>query len=218
MDSQVREENSSSQNVNLFITAISERGTSGSGYTVRLSDGSSFFVSLSFYSEFQLTIDKVIGSDLLELLEIESEKIQALHKAGDLISRAEQSSGGLYLKLKKKGFSDSACLSALEKVQDLGLLDDLRFSEFWITGRLRKHPEGRSMLLRGLLTRGVSPHKAKSAIELYVSEEDLYSAVMKAGEKLSSKYEDSEQKLQQALYRRGFSTGEINYFLHNRLI
>lgn len=212
----MREENFSSQNVNLFITAISERGSTGTGFTVCLSDGSSFFVSISFYNEFGLTVDKEVDSELLDLMDIESEKIRALHKAGDLIGRAEQSSGGLYIKLKKKKFTDPACQYALKRVQDLGLLNDLRFAEYWISGRLRKHPEGRSMLLKGLITRGVSPGKAKEAIALYVSEEDINLAVLNAGHKLSAKYTDSTLKLQQALYRRGFSGGEIKYFLENR--
>ncbi|MBI9096932.1 MAG: regulatory protein RecX [Spirochaetaceae bacterium] len=208
----MRERNSSFQNVNLFITAISRRGSSGAGFTVGLSDGSSFFVSSSFCHQFQLEINQSADQDLLEMLEVESDSIKALQKAGELIARAEQSSGGLYIKLKKKGFSDIACSSAVESVVDAGLLDDERFAQFWIASRLRKHPEGRTMLYKGLVTRGVKPEKAKSAIRSSVSEEDLQKAVLKAGKKLSVKYGQSDQKLRQALYRRGFSSEEITYY------
>ena len=68
------------------------------------------------------------------------------------------------------------------------------------------------MLYKGLVARGVKPEKAKSAITLSVSEEDLQKAVMNAGKKLSAKYCESDQKLRQALYRRGFSSKEITYY------
>jgi len=199
----------------LFITAISKRGTSGSGLTVALSDGSSFFISKSFCEIYELDIDSDVGPELLEKLELESESIHALHKAGDLISRAEQSSGGLYMKLKKKGFSDAACNYALDMVISMELLDDRRFAELWISSRLRKHPEGQSMLYKGLLARGVKSVKAKEALANTLTEEDLLEAVMAAGNKISGKYKDSKLKLQQALYRRGFTNREINYFLDN---
>jgi len=213
--SQVREENSSSQNVNLFITAISERGSSGSGFTVGLSDGSSFFVSKSFFIEYQLEVNCEIGEDLLDKFEIESDYVKALHKAGELLSRAEQSSGGLYIKLIKKGFSQLSCRNAVERVQVLGLLDDERFAELWISSRLRTHPEGKSALFQGLVSRGVNPERAKMALSRCLSEEDLLKAVLKAGKKLSVKYKDSDQKLRQALYRRGFTNREIHHFLDN---
>jgi len=211
----VREENFSSQNVKLFITAISRRGSSGTGYTVGLSDGSSFFVSTAFFEENNLSVDLEIDEDLLELLEVESESIEALKKAGDLISRAEQSSHGLFLKLKKKDYSDSACKFAVDKVVASGLLNDERYAEFWISARLRSHPEGKSKLYAGLLSRGVASEKAKLALENCVSEEDLLCAVLSAGNKLLTKYEKTDQKLQNALYRRGFSSREIKYFLDN---
>ncbi len=213
--SQAREESFSSQNVNLFITAISKRGSSGSGFTVGISEGSSFFVSKTFHDEFSLENGTEVDEDFLEKLEFESDCVMALQKAGDLIGRAEQSSGGLYVKLKKKGFSDGACKNAVERVCQLNLINDERFAEMWISSRLRSHPEGKSALYKGLLSRGVKSKSAKSALEQNLSEEDLHRAVQKAGRKLLVKYRDSNLKVKQALYRRGFTSGEIQYFLEN---
>ncbi len=215
MDSQVREKNSSFQNVNLFITAISKRGSTGTGFTVRLSDGSSFFVSKIFTDQNNLSKDQIINEDLLEKLEIESQSIQALIKAADLIARAEQSSGGLYRKLKKKGFPDYVCSYAVDKVKSANLLNDYRFSEMWIFSRLRSHPEGKMKLYAGLISRGVPSEKAQAALNNCLSEDDLQISVMKAGKKIMGKYEISDQKFHKALYRRGFSSREIKYFLEN---
>lgn len=211
----MREKSFSSQNVNLFITAISKRGSSGSDFTVGVSEGSSFFVSNFFCDEYSLEIGREIDEDLFEKIKFESDCVKALHKAGDLICRAEQSSGGLYVKLKKKGFSDQACKNAVERVCQLNLLDDNRFAELWISSRLRSHPEGKSALFKGLLSRGVKSKNAKYALDQYLLEEDLHRAVLKAGRKLLVKYPDSNLKVKQALYRRGFTNGEIQYFLEN---
>ena len=62
---------------------------------------------------------------------------------------------------------------------------------------------------------GVAPEKAENALANCVTEEDLQAAVLSAGRKLQSKYKNSREKLQNALYRRGFSTREIKYFLEN---
>lgn len=212
----MREESFSSQNVNLFITAISKRGSSGSGFTVGISEGSSFFVSKKFCDENPLEIDREIDEDFLAKLEFESDCVMALQKARDLIGRAEQSSGGLYVKLKKKGFSDGACKIAVERVCQLNLINDERFAELWISSRLRSHPEGKSALFKGLLSRGVKSKSAKYALEQNLTEEDLRRAVLKAGIKLIVKYRDSDQQVKQALYRRGFTNREIQYFLENR--
>ena len=213
--SQVREENSSSQNVKLFITAITGRGSSGTGFTVGLSDGSSFFVSASFFDDYNLHLNLDVDADFYEKMEKESDSVKALLKAADLIGRAEQSSGGLFLKLKKKGFSDSISTSAVEKVKNAGLLDDKRFAELWLSSRLRKHPEGRSMLLAGLIARGVPADDARFSLDHCISEEDLLEAVLIAGNKIFPKFKNSTLKLQNALYRRGFTIREIKYFLEN---
>lgn len=188
----------------------------GSGFTVGLSNGSSFFVSASFSYENRIEINRDVDEELLGLMTLESDYVKALLKAGDLLNRAEQSSGGLYIKLKKKGFLDLSCRKAVHRVQVLGLLDDERFSELWVSSRLRTHPEGKSALYRGLLSRGVPAEWAKKVLDRCLSEDELLYAVVKAGEKLSIKYKDSKQNLCQSLQRRGFTYREIQYFLDKR--
>jgi len=213
--SPVREESSSSQNVNLYIASITERGSAGEGFTVRLSDGSSFFVSALFSGDNQFFEGMPLDEELLEKLEQEDHRLQALRKAVDLLGRAEQSSGGLYLKLKKKGFSDQASRQAVDRVVELGWLDDERFASLWLQSRLRSHPEGKSLLYQGLMARGVSSDSAKAAIAENLSDEVLLEAVIKAGTKLSRRYGSDREKVRQALLRRGFSSREIRYFLED---
>ncbi len=211
----MREENSSSQNVNLFITAITKRGSSVSGFTVGFSDGSSFFVSFSFIEENPLTINQIVNDELLEKLELESNSIKALIKGIDLINRSEQSSGGLFIKLKKRGFSDIVSKGVVSRLVSDNLLQDDRFAEMWLHSRLRKHPEGVSRLFAGLVSRGVPSSVAKESIEKYTNEEILEQAVIDAGQKLLKRDKMSGQKLKDSLYRLGFSYREIKYFLDN---
>lgn len=212
------EKNSSSRNVKLFIETVSERGSSGEGFKVLLSDGSSFFISTSFLSDRGLTAGQPVSDELLEDLVSESERIKALLKAGELLARSENSSGGLYRKLVKKGFSESSSRSAVDRVRELGLLDDARFARFWLEDRLRHHPEGRRALLGGLINRGVPHETAANAIGDILSEEDMLQAVMKAGRKISVRSKGDDLKLRQALSRRGFSSAEIRYFFKHREI
>lgn len=212
MVSPVREENSSSQNVNLYIASIQNRGSSGAGFTVLLSDGSSFFLSAAFYSELSLKEGEELSEEKLEKIEDENQRILALKKAGDLLKRSEQSSGGLYLKLKKKGFSESICRATVDRVLEAGYVDDVRFSRFWIEYRMRRHPEGKSHLCQGLIAKGVPGSIASDVVEQSVDDEDLLQAVVRAGEKLKKQHKSDQNKLRQALMRRGFTVSQIRYF------
>ncbi|MBN2658020.1 MAG: RecX family transcriptional regulator [Spirochaetales bacterium] len=157
-----------------------------------------------------------VGEDQLENLRNEEQRLLALRKAGDLLARAEQSSGGLFLKLRKKGFSASVSRQAVDRVIELGLLDDERFATFWLESRLRQHPEGQTLLYQGLLSRGVTPESAKAALNSVLSEEEIQNAVINAGIKLTRRHGADEKKLKQALLRKGFSNREIRYFFeHN---
>ncbi|MCP4161137.1 MAG: regulatory protein RecX [Deltaproteobacteria bacterium] len=215
MVNQVREGNSSSQNVKLFITGITRRGSSISGYSVWISDGSSFFVSTEFLEENSIELNKSVDLEFLEKMEIEADSIKAYEKALDLISMSEQSSGGLYLKLRRKGFKDLSCKIAVSKLKAKQLLNDERFAEMWIFSRLQRHPEGKLKILAGLSARGVPSDIARIAIEKNISEADLEKAVMVAGNKILVKFSNSLQKTRIALFRRGFTNREIDYFLDN---
>jgi regulatory protein len=196
----------------LYIASIQKRGSLGEGFTVRLSDGSSFFISTSFFEINGLEEGLELGEEELEHLEEEHQRILALQKAGDLLSRSEQSSGGLFLKLKKKGFSDSICRATVNRAVEKGYIDDARFARFWLASRMRRHPEGRSHLCQGLISKGVPREIAYDVVDQEICEDDFLRAVVLAGEKLQKRYKSDKNKLRQALMRRGFTGSQIRYF------
>ncbi len=91
-----------------------------------------------------------------------------------LVSRSEQSSGGLLKKLLVRGASRSAASTVLSCLLNSGLVDDERFAELWLGMRLRlgSRAEGRNRLLGTLMDRGVPRSVAERTLHSLYSEDD----------------------------------------------
>lgn len=138
---------------------------------VTLSDGSSFFV----LKEVQLTQaiypGVEVGAADQARLERLSEQRAATRSALGLLARAPHSRQGLRLKLVQRGHGEAAITAALDRVLELGYLDDRRFAEDWVRLRIERHPEGRAALIAGLRERGVSRDVAEEVGARVVTDE-----------------------------------------------
>ncbi len=132
---------------------------------IRLSGGPSFFLRDRYLpwplSDLPLCLDEEKSAELIHAGRIFLAERQAL----SLLARAEQSSGGLTLKLARKGFTQQEAVPALVFLQEKGFLDDYRFASVWISSRLRRHPDGRRNLVYGLVSRGVPMAVAHRAVD-----------------------------------------------------
>ncbi len=144
--------------------------------------------------------------ELLPLVE------EAEQRAVRLLAQYEHSSYQLTVKLKKRGYPEDVIGQVIESLKGKGYLDDRRFAESWVYSRLKRHPEGKELLIAGLIAKGVDRETARSVVFSAVGEEEIAAACETAGRKLMQKSDMNREKLTQILHRRGFPERIIQSF------
>jgi regulatory protein len=211
------EGDSSSPRDDVIIDSIESRGAvRGVGREktrIHLSDGSSFILLKEIVERAALTeSDKLSRQALQDLLE-QSDQLEAEGKALDLITRSPHSRERLKLKLLKKDFSLSSVNRALDRMEELGYLDDARFAEEWLRMRIARHPEGRRSLLAGLLNRGINSSLAGELVNRIVTREVEEDCAKRLMEKHSVFGSLPRDKLARRLSSRGFSPSVIRQLI-----
>ena len=130
-----------------------------------------------------------------------------------LIARAEQTQKGFSLKLKRRGCEDECIQAIVEKLTELGLLNDERYAERWLRAKLsRKTGKIASprLLSAALSSRGISREDQQSAFEKILDEEAEYSLLEYYMEKVIKLPKGYSEKSH--LKYEGFSSAVINLY------
>ena len=160
-------------------------------------------------------IDHVLYEKLLIEDQVPIAKSKALH----FIGYRPRSTYEVRKKLKEEKFAEDIIETVLEKLSDLGFLDDARFATLFCESRLRKYgPERVKMDLRRL---GISNDHIQNALIESTTEDDLKAQLAELVQKLMPKYAKEEdvrkrqQKLYAALIRRGYAYEMVGEALRN---
>ena len=209
MDSGVHEEDFSSRNDNLKLVRADRTGTAGERVELQFSDGSCFFVS-----EEDLREQGIAALEWLPGLELSSAVIQHLKqrslrrqvadKALDLLGRAPHSVFSLRIKLLRRGYDSRIVGEVLESFRDRGFLNDKTYAENWLRSRSERRPEGRAVLIAGLLRKGVAREIAEEVLNQYCTPELERENAVRALEKLKRSGETDPDRLKGKLRARGF--------------
>ena len=202
----VREEDSSSQNVNIYITAIH---TKEAFTEVSISTGASFFISDSDYRVFPFRKGDAITPDVVENLEKGHKLILCRSKALSLLDLAEHSAFMLRTKLRQRGFEAPVVESVIAQLKEKNYLDDRRFARLWVASRLKRNPAGKSVLVSGLRAKGVSAHDAEEAVSEVLDEEALLEGARKVYNKAARKKNSTPDKIKAAMVQKGYSLSVI---------
>ena len=106
------------------------------------------------------------GADRAALMALQrrSEVLLAGRRGLTLLARSMHSRRALALKLRRAGFAAAPVAQALQRLDELGYLDDIGFARLWVRGRVERGGDGRARVLAGLLSRGVSRQDAQAAV------------------------------------------------------
>ncbi len=129
-------------------------------------------------------------------------------KADDYLARAEQSRFGLSQKLAKKGHSRQAINEALDYLEKRGFLSDSRFAESWLRCHAISKSQGRTRLLKELLSRGISRSISNEALDVFFEEHEEEDLCRKAFEK-AKRMGKTDDKLLKYLLDAGFPYGMV---------
>lgn len=187
-------------------------------------DGEFFLgISSTTIAKFYLYQNKEVQEDLLnEIVEFEIFN-KFYDRAITYISGAFKTEKGiidylkkLYAKKKKEWVGEgleyditSTITAVVERLKEIGLINDAEFARMFVESRRRSKPRSRSVLINELVVKGVSRDIAKSVVEDIADDELIYKLYIK-------KYKerifdiDSDSKIVSFLARKGFSWDEIS--------
>jgi regulatory protein len=205
----VQEEDSSSPSDNLKLLQADRTGTAGERIKLQFSDGSCFFVSDSDLREAgvsapELVPDLELSGAVIHFLKHRSLLRQVREKALDLLARAPHTTFSLRMKLLKRKFESREVEEVLQTLKREEYLDDNSFAENWLRSRTARRPEGRALLIAGLLRKGVPREIAEGAVNRYLTPQMERDNAIRALEKLKRSGETDPAKLRRKLRARGF--------------
>lgn len=144
-------------------------------------------LSLTTLVREQLYVGKVLGTEDYERLERAEQAYRAVSVAMRAIEARPRSTQELRERLKRKGFAEDLIEAAIERLQDLGLVDDAAFARFWVESRQNSRMRGHSALRDELRRKGVG----SQLIDETLRDEDL----------VGDPHQQAEQIARQALRR-----------------
>jgi regulatory protein len=149
---------------NLSVVSVELKGAAGEAVRIHLADGSFFILHAEVFAREGIAAGSHLDPERVSLLLVRSERVFARVRSLALLSRAAHTARGLARKLRARGFSADAVRHSLERMRELGYLDDRAFAEGWVTSRMSLKREGGKALYRGLLRRGVARALAEEVV------------------------------------------------------
>jgi regulatory protein len=107
--------------------------------------------------------------------------------------------------LAETGFSEMIAETTLQRLEDMGLVNDLDFARYWVEQREQFRPRGTVMLRHELRQKGVAEEAIARSLEAVDEELLAYRAARRQAERLSAlPQKEFKRKLGAYLSRRGF--------------
>lgn len=181
-------------------------------------------IHISIDGEYLLSVDSdywyscgYINGDEIDEQELAAFKTaagsrRAFNAGADIISRREHSAREVYVKLCRKFDSDVA-ESAVERLCEIGMIDDERFAKMYADELYNKKGMGKRRILFELSAKGVDRNLAEQAVDEIISDEE--DNVQRIVDILEKKYynvgydEKQRRRAWSALQRLGYSYGDI---------
>ena len=114
-----------------------------------------------------LGIEEGATVDIEELLEsaAAAERRAGMEAALALLGVRDRSAAELQERLRRKGFAHEVAVAVVERLQELGYVDDRRYAGELVRGRMAQRPEGKRALQRELRRRGIEGKMIDEALE-----------------------------------------------------
>lgn len=167
-------------------------------------------VSLTTISRAGLYVGKELSeAEFAQLEQIESGD-KAFQAALRFIEARPRSSAEIRTRLERKEFAPEAIATALDRLTQLGLIDDATFARLWVENRQIGRPRGISALRDELRRKGIDPEVAASVLSSEAIAGDEAERALVAARAALRKYVSSAdrnafmRRMGGYLQRRGF--------------
>lgn len=194
------------------ILSIRQAGRRGDRCEIELDDGGALKFRMEVVMRLGLKPGQEVEARSLEQAVALEETVRAKEYALNMLSRAGRSRRQVADRLRAKGFAPEVIEATLERLGNVGLIDDAQFARSYTYGRVAERSTGRRALQQELAMKGVDRETATKAVEDALqgkSERDLaLEAARSRWPRLAAlPKEEAQRKLLGFLARRGFAPG-----------
>jgi regulatory protein len=185
------------------ITAINKQKRNPNRVSVFIDD--EFAFGLALIKAVRQKIGQTLTSADIEALQKDDQSENAKQAAITFIEYRPRSISEVRQRLHKKGYDDDTIEKALSRLQEINLLNDVEFTNYWVEQRQTFKPRSQMALRQELLQKGVD----RTIIDEIISDIDEEAAAKRAAEKQMNRWrnlpeEQFKQKAMAYLQRRGF--------------
>ena len=119
------------------------------------------------------------------------------------LSIREHNRSELSLKLRNKGYEEDIINRTLDSLEEDGLLSEKRYVEAYIRSSNNRHPEGKSVMMARLLSKGADRNVCRSVLDDIYNDDYVCALVTRA----------SAKKDRIGLLKAGFSSADIAKYM-----
>ena len=206
-----------------IITDISAKGSGRRREReVAIDDGRTLTITEETYVRFGLAGGQALDPDRLREMEVADGVARAMMEAHRLIDHRMRTRRELAVRLRSRGRPEEVVAEVLDRLENVGLIDDGRFARQWIDERLRSRPVGLSLLRRELRQKGIDAEIIETALEEREDGEEETDRAFEALRRQSHRYarldrDAAHRRMVAFLGRRGFGPHVIYHVVHRVL-
>ena len=190
------------------ITAI-EKQKRGRRANVHLDGEYALSLRLDLITMAHLAVGAELATTQRQELEAEDQRLGAIEAALRLLAAGPRSERDLRERLsRRRGYRDEAVDAAVQRMRELGYLNDAAFARFWVESRQAGTPRSRRALAFELSRKGVDREQLETALEGVSDAEAAYDAAQRRLRALQGVDRQTfERRLGTFLNSRGFGYG-----------
>ncbi len=167
-------------------------------------DGAYAF-SISALEAAKLKSGQTLSEAQIAALKAQDEVEQAIDSAARFLAHRPRSTAEVRRNLADKSIPEPVIAQALERLEQLGVLDDVAFARFWVQARTTSKPMGMNALRYELRRKGLTDEIIAQALESLDDAQEAYKAAKAHAPKLRGLDRRTfRAKLTGSLQRRGF--------------
>jgi regulatory protein len=194
------------------ITAIKQQERLKSRYSVFVDEKYAFSLGADALLETGLHSGQALDAERLKRLKKLSADDKAYGLALSYLARRMRSEWELRDYFRRKEYDSALADQLTDKLQSLGLIDDLKFAEAWVRNRRLLKPVSKRRLVQELRQKRVADATIERVLAEDEAEETDVLRELVARKRKLSRYQD-EQKLMRYLISQGFGYDDVKMVL-----
>jgi regulatory protein len=195
------------------ITKIEAQKNNKDRYSIFLDDAFAFGVHVDVLVQHGLRKGMELNEEAISELMYDETLKKAVQVGVKQVSYKQRTCKEVKDKLRGLEYSEAHIEAAIEKLEEMGFLDDLRYAEEFVDTRQKRY--GRKRIFLELKKRGITENIANNALDTFLDEDAGYAQALEMGRKKYASCSDIDPRkaaarVQGQLLRKGYSYDVVN--------